>query len=75
MSRKVVGLWVAGLIAFFITLAIAAPVRAGSIPDPAAELFSADTSGDYICTRELLRRHMKDCPPFGPGTAEIKRAY
>lgn len=75
MSRKLAGWWVAGLIASVITLAIAAPVRAGSIPDPAAELFSADTSGDYICPRELLRRHMKACPPFGPGTAEIKHAY
>ncbi len=58
-----------------LVLMLPRPVRAGSIPDPAADLFSADTSGDYLCPREWARRAPRACPPFGPGTTALKQAY
>ncbi len=68
--------WTLGLgLALVVALSLPYPVRAGSIPDPAADLFSADTSGDYLCPRDLLRANLKTCPPFGPGTSPIKKAY
>lgn len=35
-------------------------------------IFSDDTSGDYLCTAQMMKRDPSRCPPFGPYAREVR---
>ena len=49
------------------------PQRARSL-DPNA-VFSRSADGAHVCTLDVVRRTPQRCPPFGPGTRQIRITY
>jgi len=44
-------------------------------PAQGSEIFARDLEGDYICSTSLMQRYPWRCPPYGPGTREMRLAY
>ncbi len=41
----------------------------------ASALFSPRVDGDYICSISLVQRSPQRCPPYGPGTRQVRVAF
>jgi len=56
-------------------LAMARPASAATLTGPAGPIFSTNTSGDYICTPQMVARDSQRCPPYGPGARQARLAH
>ena len=55
--------------------ALAAPGSTSALDDAGLQLFSDEVDDKYICPERIARRDPSRCPPYGPGTRQVRLEY
>ena len=55
--------------------ALAAPGSTSALDKAGLQLFSDEVDDKYICPERIARRDPSRCPPYGPGTRQVRLEY
>ena len=55
--------------------ALAAPESTSALDNAGLQLFSDEVDDKYICPERIVQRDPSQCPPYGPGTRQVRLDY